>query len=288
MPRPPKKTAPLTVTVAVATATDFGYCSITKAAELVRCRPARGKTLSLPAAKAFNLMLSVAGHGGFEDRLYSIPKRDLRGTHNANDRIPDILDELHTTLFEFTVESPRGKPAKLVTSVLAARIEELADTDDALVYFRLPPELVKLHRLSTLWSKLSGPTLIRFDSAYALRLYEIGCQMVGRDEPTMRITPKELRDLLHVPASAYRDWTSLRRKTLDAAIVEVNQLADFVINVPPEEIRRSGRKVISILLQFWAKPGTEAEAARKERLGHSAGRRARRQGKVETVTSEGA
>src|SRR3954463_6627350 len=127
----PRKTAagPLTVTVAKAAATDYGFDKIIKAAELIRCVPAEGRTLSLPAMKAFNLMLSTVGAGGFEDRLYTISKRMLRGSHESNDRLPDILDELQRTLFRFAVVLPDGEPAVMTVALLAARIEPLRDRD---------------------------------------------------------------------------------------------------------------------------------------------------------------
>lgn len=66
----------------------------------------------------------------------------------------------------------------------------------------------------------------------------------------------------------------------------MNLLADFVVQVPPAEIRRIGRKVVSLELQFWGKPPTKAAEAAAERQRHSAGRRARLRGNVETIVPE--
>jgi plasmid replication initiation protein len=99
----------------------------------------------------------------------------------------------------------------------------------------------------------------------------------------MTLTVSELRELLHVPNRSYQDWANLRRKTLDAAVAEVNQLAHFNVVVPDDRIRRSGRKVIGLELRFFLKPDTEAAKAAKERDRHSTGRRARREGTVEDV-----
>src|SRR5689334_17372970 len=281
------KSSPLpktTAEVAIAAHRDFGLEKIIKAAELIRARPAKGRSLGLAASKALNLMLGVAGSDGFQDRMYSIPKKDIRRSHKSNEHIPGILEELHTTLFRLETVSPRGKPAVFTAPLLSSTIVEIDDQDDdALIYFQFTPAFIAIHKESRLWAALSGPIMIRFDSAYALRLYEIGCQLVGRHDPTMRLTVPELRELLQVPAGRYRDWDALRRNTLGAAVAEVNQLAHFEVHVPEDRIRRSGRKIVSLELRFFLKLDEDAAEAAQERDRHSAGRRARREGTVEDV-----
>jgi hypothetical protein len=273
-----------TAEVAIAVHRDYGLEKIIKAAEVIQAKPARDKALGLSASKALNLMLGVAGGAGFEDRMYSIPKKELRRSHKGNERIPAILDELHTTLFRLETVSPRGKPAIMRAALLTSTFDELDDQDDdSLIYFRFTPEFLAVHRDSRLWAALSGPIMIGFDSLYALRLYEIGCQMVGRHNPVLPLTVPEFRELLRVPQGKYRDWTDLRRFTLDKAIAEINQLADFDVIAPEERIRRNGRKVVSLELRFLAKRNFEAEAAAHEREISKAGRRARRQGKVDRI-----
>ena len=100
-------------------------------------------------------------------------------------------------------------------------------------------------------------------------------------------SPADLRAILGVPEDAYRDWTDLRRRVLDAAIAEVNQLAPFVVSIPERGgIKRQGRKVLWIRLEFWEKQDADKEAAVRE-LGRSrVGRKARRRGTVETIAQE--
>jgi Initiator Replication protein len=273
-----------TAEVAIAVHRDYGLEKIIKAAEVIQARPAREKALGLAASKALNLMLGVAGGSGFEDKMYSLPKKELRRSHKSNEHIPNILDELHTTLFRLETVSPRGKPAIMRAPLLTSTFDELDDQDDnSLVYFRFTSEFLAVHRDSRLWAAISGPIMIGFDSLYALRLYEIGCQMVGRHNPVLALTVPELRELLRVPSGKYRDWTDLRRKTLDAAVSEINQLADFNVLVPEDRIRRSGRKIISLELRFMAKRNNESEAAAHEREISKIGRRARRESRVDQI-----
>jgi hypothetical protein len=280
----PKSTAvrKTTTEVAIAAHRDHGLEKIIKAAELVRARPAKSRTLSLLASKCLNLMLGVAGGEGFVDKMYSIPKKELRRAHKGNERLPAMLEELQTTLFKLDVLSPRGKPAILTAVLLSSTIDELDDqTDDSLVYFRFTLEFIAIHKHSNLWAALSARIMLGFDSVYALRLYEIGCQMVGRADPTIRVMVPELRELLHVPPGKLVRWPDLRRYALDAAITEVNELAHFTVLVPENRIRRSGRKVVSLEIQFWKKPNTEPEA-----LPRDPERQNRRENRVEPMPEQ--
>jgi hypothetical protein len=67
---------------------------IVKAGELVEARFARGASPSAPARKVLALLIQKAAGDAWKPGPHSILKRDLRGTHNANDRLPGILDEL--------------------------------------------------------------------------------------------------------------------------------------------------------------------------------------------------
>jgi hypothetical protein len=74
---------------------------------------------------------------------------------------------------------------------------------------------------------------------------------------------------------------------LDPAIEEVNHLAPFVVSIPERGgIKRQGRKVVGIRLEFWEKEDADKEAAFRELERSRVGRKARRTGKVETVAQE--
>jgi len=292
MPR--KKPAPQlgkTLEVAVAAAKRHAGEELIKPGEVVWGKPVapkRGEAerrIGLFAAKCFNLMLGVVQEAGFDDQQYAIPKATLRRAHKGNDRLSDMRKELHTVAYEFRVLSPRGKPGTLIASLLSSSIEEDDESTDGMFYFRLDPNLAKALKQSPTWSSLLASHVVKFDSGYALKLYEIGCQMVGRDFAcNLDLSPDELRELLHVPSGVYRDWTSLREKTIEVAMREVNQIAQsFTVSMPPELIRRAGRKVTRVTLVFTGTNPAKALLAREEVESHSAGRKARRAGTVETV-----
>jgi hypothetical protein len=226
---------------------------VTKPSEIVSASPIEGKTLSLPAVKCYNLMLGIAQAAGFADQDYCISKHELRRSHKSNERLDGLLNELHSIVLEMRCNSPRGKPATLRTPLLSATIHE-DDEDDGNVYFSFPPKLIKIIEESDQWSILLAQVMVGFKSLYALRLYEYGCGYYKRDEPFWWMTPDELRKSFSVPDKTYDNWAILRLKVLDAAIKEVNTLAEeFEVDLPEDKIRRHGRKVVKFCLVFKAK-----------------------------------
>ncbi len=86
--------------------------------------------------------------------------------------------------------------------------------------------------------------------------------------------------MLSVPEGSLKDFAQIRNTILEKAKREIEQVADFSFEYLAI---RDGRAVTKIELQFWLKSADGIDAARVERGRHSAGRRARREGKVEAV-----
>jgi plasmid replication initiation protein len=91
---------------------------------------------------------------------------------------------------------------------------------------------------------------------------------------------QELREMLGVPSGKYRDWTGLRRFTLEAAKAEIDHLAPFVLTW--QEFRR-GRAVERVEIQFTPKDDAARVEAEAEIRRSRVGRKARRAGAVEKV-----
>lgn len=228
---------------------------IVKPSEMISARPVAGRTLSLPAMKCYNLMLGVAQANNFADERYSISKKELRRSHKGNERLSTLLDELHSVVFMIS-GTLNGKPGLWRMSLLAPSFEEDGDEDTGNVHFRFPPELLSIIQHSEQWAILLSKAVIKFESLYALRLYEIGCLYINRQVPLLWLTPDELRRTMQVPKGAYSDWANLRRRVIDKAVAEINKLADFTVSVPEDKIRRRGRAVTKFMLLFAPKPDT--------------------------------
>lgn len=89
-----------------------------------------------------------------------------------------------------------------------------------------------------------------------------------------------LRAALGIPPEVYTDFAQLRRKVLEKAKAEIDQLAHF--RVEWREIRQ-GRTVVEIEFRFEPKGAPEVIETVDELDRHSSGRTPRRTGKVDTV-----
>ncbi len=267
-----------TARVAAATFERDGYKHLIKAAEAVYSYPANGSRLSLPAQKMLNFMIHLAGSQNFANKLYRLPKKVVRGNHKGNERIFDALKEIYES--SLVVIGPfRGRRSRAELRILSSyvRPEDEVEIDSADIHFQFTDAFLELQRSSQLWARLSGPAMVKVTSTYALKLYEIGMQRYQMDHPSLTLDIETLRKLLNVPEGAYKDFGILRTRTIDRAMAEVNQLAPFRVEMPEEKMKRRGRKIEEVTLDFHAKDEEEAAETFLERERDPAGRKARRE-----------
>lgn len=257
---------------------------IVKAGELVEARFARGASPSAAARKALALLIQAAAGDAWKPGPHSITKRELRGSHNSNDRLDAILDELQGTLLRVETAAPDGRSAVLVAPVVAYRVEHRGDDDKARVWWEFSEPARRAMQGSDYFAALNRGTLLAFEGRYSVTLYERGCLLAGRREPRWRGTVDELREVLGVPAGKYRDWAGIRQKVLEPACAEVNQLADFVAGWGVEHGARN--KVVAVELWFRPKNRQGREDAARELAASRVGRKARRSDRVERVVGQ--
>ncbi len=247
---------------------------VVKAGELVDATYPDGASLSGVARKVLVLLLAKAAGDAWQDAEFCITKGELRGRHQSNDRLDKVLDELQRILLRVQMKSPRGQDAVLVAPVVSQRIEELSDDARSLVYWRFSEPMRRIMQASDHYAELQKQAILAFDSRYSVTLYEQGCLRYRRRHPVWQGSIQDLREMLGVPAgNKYRDWTDLRRFTLDMAKSEIDHLAPFTLRW--QETRR-GRAVVSVELWFEPKPPEARTDAVAELQRPRVGRKARR------------
>src|SRR3546814_19063197 len=87
--------------------------AIVKAGEFIEARFGAGTSTSLAARKTLALLIAKAAGEAWRPGSHVIAKRELRGTHNANDRIKDTLDELMDVKFHMPSTSASGRAPTL-------------------------------------------------------------------------------------------------------------------------------------------------------------------------------
>jgi hypothetical protein len=280
---PPPDSLPIgrTMKAAYQAAQAFRDPEIVKARELVEARFARGASPSAPARKVLALLIQSAAGNAWKSGPHSILKRDLRGSHKGNERLPDIFDELQGTLLRIETLAPDGRPAALVAPVIAYRIEHLEDDDNSRIWWEFSEPARRAMQGSDCYAALNRGALLAFGSRYAVTMYERGCLLFRTHNPRWRGDVAELREVMGVPAKVYRDWGDIRARVVEPAIAEVNQVADFTASYRVENGPRN--KVVAVELWFMPKDEAERKAAAAELNRSRVGRKARRAGTVETV-----
>lgn len=255
-----------------------------KPGNIIEIKFVKGESLSLTASRLLALMILTAGGDAWEDRPHRIRKADIRRGHKGNERISDMLQELHRTLFAVDDKSWRGKKATLLFSLISRSKEETDEDggETGWIEWEFTPDARKLIQASETYAVLNRQAVLGFRSNYALKLYELGALRLHRRQATWRGDMQALRAALGIPPDVYTDFAQLRRKVLEKAKSEIDQLAHF--RVEWREIRQ-GRTVTELEFRFEPKGAPEVLETVDELDRHSSGRQARRTGSVETVTA---
>ena len=255
-----------------------------KPGRLVEVRFVKGSSLSLTASRLLALMILTAGGDAWRELPHRMRKADIRRGHKGNERIADMLEELHRTLFAEDDRSWRGKKATRRFSLISWSKEEADEeqgSEAGWIEWEFTPDARRLIQESETYAVLNRQAVLGFRSGYALKLYEVGALRIHRRQPTWRCDMLELRAALGIAPEIYKDFAQLRRKVLEAAKAEIDQLAHF--RVEWKEVRQ-GRAVRELEFRFEAKDAP-AQIGTVEELGrHSVGRKARREQTTELLT----
>lgn len=256
-----------------------------KPGNLVEVKFVKGQSLSLTAARLLALMILIAGGHAWRPMPHRMRKADIRRGHKGNERISDMLEELHRTLFAVDDLSWRGRKATKRFPLIQSSREEVEEdgTESGWIEWEFTPDARRLIQESETYAVLNRQAVLGFRSSYALRLYEIGALRIHRRQPVWRGDMTALRAAFGIAPELYKDFAQLRRKVLERAKAEIDQLAHFTVDW--REIRR-GRAVVEVELTFQAKGAPEQLSTVAENERHAAGRRARRDGAVERIVDE--
>lgn len=255
-----------------------------KPGNLVEVKFVKGQSLTLTASRLLALMILTAGGDAWKATAHRMRKTEIRRGHKGNERISDMLEELHRTLFAIDDTSWRGRRATRRFSLILSSKEEAEEIggETGWIEWEFTPDARKLIQESETYAVLNRQAVLGFKSVYALKLYELGALRIHRRQSTWRGDMTALRAAFGIAPEIYSDFAQLRRKVLERAKSEIDQLAHFTV----EWVEfRQGRTVAEIELRFIPKD-VPAQIARIEEVDqHSAGRRARRVGTVETVVA---
>ena len=256
---------------------------IVAAGEILDLRFGGGaKALSLRAAKLLHLLVAATGAAACEDKVHVLPIERLNTFHVSLEEFVETCRELFGTMVRLEIKNTKGEPAIKLGPLLSDLERDMDFAGE--IRFQLSPVLRTVLAQSNYWAVLSRRAVLAFESRYALRLYEIVAVRAGLVVKTSEtFSIDELRERLGVPYGKLTRWPDLRRFVLDRALAEVNQLSGFEVTYEP--IKR-GRSFRGVRLS-WSQLDTGGRAAVARELEASrVGRKARRDGTVETIVEE--
>jgi hypothetical protein len=255
-----------------------------KPGNLVEVRFVKGQSLSLTAARLLALMILTAGGDAWEPVAHRMRKADIRRGHKGNERIADMLEELHRTLFAVDDLSWRGRKATKRFSLIQSSREEVEEggAETGWIEWEFTPDARRLIRESETYAVLNRQAVLGFRSSYALRLYEMGALRLHRRQSWWKGDLTAIRAAFGIAPELYKDFAQLRRKVLEKAKAEIDHLAHFTVEW--REIRR-GRAIVEVEFTFRPKSAPDQFVTVDEDERHGADRVARREGAVEVVAS---
>ena len=254
-----------------------------KPGNLVEVRFVKGQSLSLTAARLLALMILTAGGDAWEPVAHRMRKADIRRGHKGNERISDMLEELHRTLFAADDLSWRGRKATKRFSLIQSSREEVDEegSEAGWIEWEFTPDARRLIRESETYAVLNRQAVLGFRSSYALRLYEMGALRLYRRQSVWRGDMTAIRAAFGIAPELYKDFAQLRRKVLEKAKAEIDHLAHFTVDW--REIRR-GRTIVEIEFTFHPKSApTQLLAADDDGRDGEPG--ARRESVIKTVAA---
>ena len=242
--------------------------------------------LTLQDRRIYNLLILNAWDSITEPKEHRIHKRDLRGSHNVNDRVSDSLLRLMGAVAQLRIERDAGEGDGLET--FTRRVQLLAGTEEfvrgnGFVFYSFPAAVRGIIRESSQYARLQKQVMFAFSSKYALALYEMVQKRGNLKFKTSEEFPVDrFRSLLGVEAGKLKEFKNFKLRAIDPAVLEVNGLGEFGCKVEPVY---SGRKAAAVRLSWWAKNLDERKDALNELQFSRVGRRARLKGEVVTILS---
>lgn len=190
--------------------------------------------------KMYNVLIKNAWDEILEDKTHKIHKKELKGSHNGNERIGDSIERLQTTLVK--VETPDS----IVRMTLMSFTEENKKKDGYL-YYRFDKVLREVISSSEYFTRLEYKVLKDINSKYGLSLYEIIAKKANMKYKQQRYTIDEIRALLGVKPEQYKKFSHLREYVLEKAVKEVKTKSGFHVEYTPI---KTGRHYTHIVIKW--------------------------------------
>lgn len=253
--------------------------SLIKPAELVDI--VEMTPLTLTDRRIYNLLIEHAWDTIDKPIEHCIAKKDVRGSHNVNDRVGESIERLMAAIVKIKVVREGHEEIERV-QLLGGNAEQLRA--DGMVRYEFPAKLRRIIKNSTIFARLQKEVMFALSSKYALALYEMIQKRGNMRRNSEEFSLAELRGFLGVPKGKLTTWSNFNNRALAPAVKEVSALSDYIVETLPI---RTGRTVSRVQLTWWPKDGEGIQKVAVELNYSKVGRKARVDGAVETLKLRG-
>ena len=227
----------------------------------------------------YNQLLANAWNNIRTEPVHKVLKASLRGSHESNDRLEQAFDKLMGAWAKIRARDPQtGDMATFRVHLLGTNKEE--DRDDGYFYYTFPPDLLAVIQQSKAWATIKSHIMYALRSKYSIRLYEMVERRIGLMKQHEEFSVDDFRAMLGVPEGKLDRFADFNKHCLKPALLEVNQITDFDVQVMAI---KKGRTVEKLQLSWFKKSPARLKAAYDERERSRIGREARRLGSVELI-----
>lgn len=261
-----------------------------EATTVVPAEVARGYYIKNPpgaqALKLMHLMIGTAAGRMADDvphqfRLSEIRRISGMKNHDRASLEPLIADLAAVVLVHDDIEKKRVTISGIVDEGIIDYRDEISG--DLLVTWTFRRAFQRMAAESNHWAILDRQTIFALSSKYSILLFQHIASLVNLHHIDAKtFTIPELRTLFGIPDGKIKRFADLNKDVLTPAIADINQFSRLNLIATPKKI---GRTVAGVKIS-WSTKELEAQIkAAREVKGHSIGRKARRNGVVETVVT---
>jgi hypothetical protein len=239
---------------------------------------------SLRALKLMHLMISKAGGRMADDvrhdvRLSEICAIDGMSLHDRK-TIQPLFEELRAAVM--TYDEPDAKRCT-IGGLLDQAVIDYRDevSGDILISWYFGRMFRDMAAKSNHWAILDRQTVFHLGSKYSVLLFQHIASLINLKYVTSKsFTVPELRAVFGIPEGRVKRFADLRKDVLFPAIEDINKQSRFILTT---KLIKRGRTVSHVEIAWTVKSDNETTEVKHEHDRHSAGRKARQKGTVETI-----
>ena len=248
---------------------------------------ARGVYIENPpdaeALKLMHLLIGTAGGRMAEDVRHELRLADIKAVEGMRNHSRVTLRKLFAQLAgTVMIFDDTEAQCEIIGGFLdRAKLDYRHEiSDDLLVAWWFGGAFREMAEASCHWAVMDRQTVFALSSKYSILLFQHIASLQNLNHISAKtFTVPELRAMLGVPDGKIKRFANLKRDVLQPALAEINQLSRLTLTAT---LNKVGRTVASVTITWSEKELDQRKSTRRELVHSKAGRKARREGKVET------